>query len=193
MHDKKKSNPLISQALPSSGAHCEPVALVAHEWNAAREIVSAYVGSLVRNQSDREDVLQQTALYLIEHAADYQGTGFLTWAIGVAKFRILELWRRNKYDRRMKSLTDVADAAEKAFLDVPPPGQARVEALNTCLAELPPKHRQLVEQRYHAGIGLAELAEQWQRPVNTLAVILHRIRHALARCIEDHLRLEETP
>lgn len=177
--------------MQSPSDHSELADRVTREWEAARGTVSAYVGTLVHNRADREDVLQQTILYLLEHAADYKGSGFAPWAMRVAKFRILELWRRNKYDRRMRSLTDVADAVEAAFPDVQPPGRTRVEALRACLAELPDKHRQLVEQRYRAGTELAALSAHWQRPAGTLAVALHRIRNALARCIEGRLRLEE--
>ncbi len=60
---------------------------------------------------------------------------------------------------------------------------ARIEALRTCLAKLPPAQRRVILQRYEGDGSVQRLAGELGRPVGSVKVSLYRIRQLLADCI----------
>lgn len=71
--------------------------------------------------------------------------------------------------------------------------ERQLAALESCLERLPPKQRQLVEQRYSSGVTVSGLATQSGREVNAVSATLYRIRQALAECIQKKLTAGESP
>ena len=68
----------------------------------------------------------------------------------------------------------------------------QIEALRICLEELTPRSQKIVRLRYGQGMKGAELAEVFQRPLNTIYVAVYRIHRALADCIRKRMALGGT-
>ena len=55
-------------------------------WTIAQPTVSAFIGSLVREIRDRDDVLQDVAVAFMSSFASYDATRpFMAWVIGIAR------------------------------------------------------------------------------------------------------------
>ena len=64
-------------------------------------------------------------------------------------------------------------------------------ALQSCLKKLPKPQRELVEVAYAPGVRIDELAREAGRTPMAFYKSLHRIRMALADCIQKFLKQEE--
>jgi RNA polymerase sigma-70 factor (ECF subfamily) len=65
-------------------------------WTAAQPAVGSYIGSLVPDFQEAEDLLQDVAIVLLRKFAQYdERRPFVAWALGVAKFEILSSRRRH--------------------------------------------------------------------------------------------------
>ncbi len=56
--------------------------------------------------------------------------------------------------------------------------------LSNCVEQLSPRAREMIRQRYTTGMSIVEIAEHYQRPLNTIYVGFSRIYAALADCID---------
>jgi RNA polymerase sigma-70 factor (ECF subfamily) len=70
---------------------------------------------------------------------------------------------------------------------------ARLDALQACLALLSLSQRQLIELRYGPKIPVSEIAKRVNRPVGSVRQALFRIRTALLSCVERRLAGQGTP
>ncbi|MFM7867436.1 MAG: sigma factor [Planctomycetaceae bacterium] len=62
---------------------------VMRQWTLAQPVVSAFITSIVRDFTDRDDVLQNTAVAVLESCSRYDSDRpFLAWALGVAQNQI---------------------------------------------------------------------------------------------------------
>src|SRR4051794_9045060 len=68
-------------------------------WTSAQPTVSAFVATLVRDFRDRDDVLQETAVAVIESFDHYDASrSFVGWALGIARNQALMHLRRRGRD-----------------------------------------------------------------------------------------------
>jgi RNA polymerase sigma-70 factor, ECF subfamily len=148
-----------------------------------------YVLTLVPDQVQAQDIVQETARVLWQKAAAYDpGQPFLPWARKFAYFEVLKFRRREGLKRRFFSDTLVETLAEERasadeFLE------ARRQALTDCLAKLNGRERQLLSDRYTAAHGgVAAMAAQRGATPNAISLALHRIRQRLLDCIEHSLK-----
>ena len=58
------------------------------------------------------------------------------------------------------------------------------DALADCLAQLSPRQRELIQERYTRDASLGDLAQKVGRSASSLGVTLFRIRQALLECIQ---------
>ena len=65
---------------------------------------------------------------------------------------------------------------------------ARLQALETCLTELPADDRELIRQRYTVGCPIEQLVEQSGASRRTLFRNLDRIRRTLFECINRRMQ-----
>lgn len=105
-------------------------------WTLAVPAVSAFVAALVRDFQDRNDVLQETAVAVLEAFPRYDSTQpFTAWAIGIARNQVRLHWRR-KGRERLAFDTAAVDALAAAFGE-PDPDQ-QLDYLDACIAALDP-------------------------------------------------------
>ena len=67
------------------------------------------------------------------------------------------------------------------------------EALTSCLEKLKQRDRDLYHRRYQSGMRIKQIAEQLDRPLDTLHSAFKRIRRILTQCIRNKIRDEEMP
>ena len=59
-------------------------------WTQAQPAVAGYIGSLVPNFHEAEDLLQNVAVVLLRKYPEYdESLPFVAWAMGIARFEIL--------------------------------------------------------------------------------------------------------
>ncbi|MCP5538501.1 MAG: sigma-70 family RNA polymerase sigma factor [Akkermansiaceae bacterium] len=155
----------------------------------SRDALYRYLFSLHPVADEVDDLLQETAMTLWKKIGEYDSSrDFLPWALRVAYFEVLR-WRKHMRKRRFVLSEELVEQLSATSLATPQEEmeRARHHALQDCLAKLPGKYRQVVEQRYQTKGTLKDLAAK-------LGITSHRIYHrleyareTLASCIERNL------
>lgn len=159
-------------------------------WGKAQNSVKAYIHASVLNAHDREDVLQSTVQYLIEHFAEYDPQRpFIAWAIGIARYRVLD-YRQKQSIRRRELGGDALQMVTDAFIDHFDDFEPRSDALRQCLQMLSQKQLRIVSRKYYDGASHEVIASEFDMKPNTVSVMIRRVRLALAKCIEARMESE---
>jgi len=135
-----------------------------------------YLMTLVPNEADAAEVLQDAALALWQRFDDYQrDQPFLPWAYRFVYHHALK--HRARLSKRLRMLS--ADVLQRLadhrdqhsdHLD------ARRDALADCVAKLTGDDQDLIQQRYAGAATVRDLAQQTGRNIHTLYKRLERIR-----------------
>jgi RNA polymerase sigma-70 factor, ECF subfamily len=156
-------------------------------WTLALPAVSAFITSLLRDFRDRDDVLQETAVAVLESFDHYDPElPFVAWAIGVARNQVrLHCRRQNRQNLAFDS--EAVDALARAFVqrnaDDP-----RLDHLGECVQALDSHSRELCRLRYDQDMKPAAIGERLGRAANTVAKELQRVRDRLRDCIERKVK-----
>jgi RNA polymerase sigma-70 factor (ECF subfamily) len=152
-------------------------------YRSARDDVYAYDVTLLRNAGAAEDVTAQAFERAFRKARTYDPGkgGARAWLFGIARNAALDELRRGK--RSAALVTEPADAA-------PGPDEAAERALDraavrTALAGLPPRDREVIALKFHAGLDNAELAAVLGVSVSNAGTLLHRAVQKLRKAIDD--------
>lgn len=162
-------------------------------WTLAQPAVSAFVTSVIRDFRDRDDVLQDIAVAVIESFGSYDPQrSFVAWAIGVARNQVGLYLRRRRRDRLVFDDETVSCLAT-AIVEVAPDQAHRLDFLRGCLKSLEGRARQLFEFRYQSDLKPAAIAERVGMTANSVAKALQRVREQLKECIERKSAEGATP
>src|SRR6266498_2764687 len=102
-------------------------------WTAAQPIVGSYIGSLVPDFQEGEDLLQEVAVVLLRKFPEYDGRRpFVAWALGVARFEILHARRRHARSF-VAAQSDLLENVTAACTELAPELDRRASALRECL------------------------------------------------------------
>jgi RNA polymerase sigma-70 factor (ECF subfamily) len=168
----------------------EPAVLqAAKEWTRALPAVSAFVHGLVRDVNLRDDVLQETAVAVLEtHARFDPSQPFVAWAIGIARNKVRERLRRISREP-LTFRAEVIDALAVSFRD--DADERRLEWLSECLGGLERRARELCRLRYELDLRPAAIAERLGMSANAVSKALERVRDSLRECIHRRASLVE--
>ena len=147
----------------------------------------AYIGSIIRDRSLRDDVFQDTALTLWESFDQYDSAkSFGAWARGVATNKILQQHRKTG---RVPLATDpkVLEAVLEAFDQSEHEAGDRERALQACIEKLPAKSRKILALRYDESVKGEEIAARMSTTRDAIYQSLARIRSRLEACIRKQL------
>ena len=160
------------------------------QWTLAQPAVSALVHALVADRAERDDVLQDVAIAVLESYPNYDASRpFVPWAIGIARHAVAESLRRRS--RAPMRLGDAAaDALAAAVAEVSETERAQLAHLADCLRELDGRAREVCDLRYRLDLAPARIAQLLGIQPNTAAKALQRIREQLRECIERRMRAE---
>jgi RNA polymerase sigma-70 factor (ECF subfamily) len=142
-----------------------------------------YIFALLPHEEDAQDVLQETSVALYRKFADYDpARPFLAWAY---RFAYLEVLKQREHNQRATRLLsrELVERLAREREQHEPVLQARLQALEDCLQELPPQEQRLIRQRYQGGTRTEQLMEQYGASRRTVFRNLDRIRRLLLDCI----------
>lgn len=154
-----------------------------------------FIGRLVVDRSDTEDVLQETNLALWKMADQFQeGTDFVAWACRVAHFRVLEhrtaakKFRVRLADKMLELLAAVSlDENRLDSLVASEYFERRRQALAACLDQMSERNRKLLHDYYERGQSFSDIGLELGRNANAVAQLFHRMRAMLRACLKGKL------
>lgn len=157
----------------------------------------AFIASVVRLPSAREDVLQEVALALWRNFHRYEAArSFGAWARGIARHKVFDQLRRDS--RCLLTLgPEAVEALDRAFGEETPPSSSFPDAQETetalaeCLGNLPARSTDLLTRRYTGGEEISQLAARFGTSATAIYQQLSRLRTALGDCIRRRLARRE--
>lgn len=153
-------------------------------WTLALPAVSAFVASQVREIQDRDDILQDTAVAVMDSFDRYKpDQPFIAWAVGIARNQVLLYFRRKSRERTVFD-SQAMEALVLAFSDPALESETRADFLAECMQGLDEEARELCRLRYELDLKPASIAEKLGSSANTVAKSLQRVRDRLRDCIE---------
>jgi RNA polymerase sigma-70 factor (ECF subfamily) len=168
----------------------ERIAEAARLWTLAQPTVSAFVASLVREFRDRDDILQEVAVAVLESFASYdRARPFVSWAIGIARNQVHLYHRRRNRDSLVFD-PEALERLEWAFAEAQPRHVGMLDYLEECVQSLDGRARTLCELRYERDLKPAAIAPRVGMSANSVAKALQRIREMLRECVEKKAVLE---
>lgn len=137
----------------------------------------------VPQRADARDIVQETAVALWRHFADYDpNRPFVNWACGYARLEVRRFLRRSQRRAALSEAAAVAlmetDRACAAW------HEEREIHLADCRARLAPEQRRILDGYYVDELPVETLAQRHARSVEAIYKLLQRIRHALLECME---------
>ncbi|NND98681.1 MAG: sigma-70 family RNA polymerase sigma factor [Pirellulaceae bacterium] len=146
-----------------------------------------YIFSMVGDHTRASDVLQEANLVLWRKKDEFRtGSPFLPWAFAIARMQVLAHLRDRGRDRCLldPELVELLSSETETQAE-------QIEtvrgALQQCLTELTPQHRELIQQRYYRSLSIAELAQSLDRGVSAVKVTLMRVRRKLGECVQRRM------
>ena len=148
--------------------------------------IYGFIRAIVPHWSDAEDIMQETVMTMWRRFHEFQpGTNFAAWGIAIAKYRILKF--RTKASGQMVfsdgALEQILSQYTVAMRDL----DARVEALEHCLALLKERDRRMIQMRYEQDLRADSMAEHVGLSTHAIYKAMARIHNMLLRCMRRRI------
>lgn len=148
-----------------------------------------------------EELIQETFLAAMRARDRFKGqSSEKTWLYGILKHKIIDHYRRQKYDRADMNVEEFAESTDKFFSDsgkwrIRPqnwdinPGKAYeqkefMDAFYQCLSRMPQRLADAFVYREVDGLSTEEICKEMGITASNCWVMLYRARMLLRRCIE---------
>jgi RNA polymerase sigma-70 factor (ECF subfamily) len=154
--------------------------------------IYAYIITMVPNDSDADDIMQETATLLWKNFNRFEhGTNFVAWAVAIAKFQVLK-YRKTKYRNRSRLLlsNDAIDLLISETQKINKEETERLSALRKCLKKLSEKDRQFLKLRYGENTAAKEVARKVGLSIDAVYRKGARLIDSLLLCIRGTLKWE---
>jgi RNA polymerase sigma-70 factor (ECF subfamily) len=142
--------------------------------------VYGYARSILRNDHDAEDVVQQVFTRMLTAIQNYEqrSVPFSAWLLRITHNMAIDYVRRR---------SAICDDPEKAVVAEQPEFEAGHlrGALRDALAELPALQREIVVLRHLGGLSPSEIAERLGRSEDSVHGLHHRARRALKAALTE--------
>jgi RNA polymerase sigma-70 factor (ECF subfamily) len=157
-----------------------------------QEELFRYIFALLPHEEDARDVLQETSVALYRKFAEYDpAKPFLAWAYRFAYLEVLKQRERNQRGTRLLN-RELVERLAREREQLEPVLQARLQAMEHCLKQLPPADQELIRQRYQGKTRTEELVRLCGTSRRTLFRKLDRIRRLLHDCISRRAEATES-
>ena len=159
-------------------------------WTLAQPKVAAFIATVVRDFRDRDDVLQDVAVAVIDSFESYDADrSFDAWALGVARNQVGTYLRKR---RRHCQLFDEAttEAIEAGFASVSNNEPRVLDFLQDCVKHLDEHGQRLCRLRYHEDMKPAAIAESLNLAGTAVRKSLQRVREQLRSCVDSKASVE---
>lgn len=148
--------------------------------------IYAYLIASVSDPHEADDLLQETLTALWRKFAEYDTErDFAAWAVGVARYEVLDYWRNRARAKARLSVESIEMIADE-FAAHTERDSDMVDALHQCLGDLPETHRDLIRLRYAGQQGVSEIAERVGCSLATCYRRLNEVHRWLMSCIDRH-------
>ncbi len=148
--------------------------------------VKAYIRKNVRNQTDIDDILQESFIrvFLSVKAGKYVDDGrFISWVIRIAHNLIVDGYRRRKVQQTLLD-SDCEYSVVERYEQLETEDSIESEIIRSQeLAEigslvkfLPQSQRKVIELKHYSGLSFREIAEETEVSINTA---LGRMRYGI--------------
>ena len=158
-------------------------------WTLVQPVVSAFVGSIVRDFASRDDILQETVVAVLQSYDRYDATRpFQAWALGIARNQVRLYLRKQKRELLVfddQTISQLAESFEQSTETL-----YSLEHLQKCINKLDAKSLSLLQLRYVTDSKPAAIASQIQSSANAVVKTLQRIRDLLRECIQKQVAEE---
>lgn len=156
-------------------------------WVQSQSAISAYITANVIDMHHVEDLVQEVAQVCAEKFSTFdRDRSFVSWALGIARHRLLKYYRTRSRDRLVLS-EPALERLEAALVRVEHEAEDRRDAVRRCLQRIEGRRRQVLELRYGVGVKVADIAAQLDMSPSGVSVMLHKVRAALFSCIRREL------
>ncbi len=142
--------------------------------------IYGYARSIVRNDHDAEDVVQQVFTRMLTAIQNYEqrSVPFSAWLLRITHNMAIDYLRRRM---PVCDEPEFAVATERSEFEA---GQLR-GALRDALAELPEVQREIVVLRHFGGLSPGEIAERLGRTEDSVHGLHHRARRTLKQALSE--------
>lgn len=142
-----------------------------------RRLCMSYIYRMVRNQSDSEDLLQETFMRAFTCLSQFTAKGkFSSWLLKIAHNLCMSFFnKRNSY--RIDSNVEIdkigdLDLQGKAGLDSNPLNirirSEFINHVNSTISELPPSHKSCIMLRYMIDLSYSDISDILDIPIGTV-------------------------
>ncbi len=169
------------------------VAVAGHDATAFRQLYGlaapkllGIVLRIMRSKPAAEEVLQDVFLRIWQNAASFspQAGTARAWLNTIARNRAIDVLRQKGFST-VSDLSDEVDWYERVAEDRDRENDIITAAsLRRCLGKLDIQARTCVLLAYYEGYTREELAQRYDRPVNTIKTWLHRSLATLRTCLD---------
>ena len=146
-------------------------------------MILAYLGSRLNSSHEAEDLAQEVFLTAFRKFDSFEpGRPVSAWLRGIALNHLRNHLRkfRPQYLGGSEELEHLlVDRMERANPDFP-----LLDALRDCLERLDGPTRELLVKRYEEGRSVKEIAQELGRGYSAVNTQIHRVRGALAECLQ---------
>jgi RNA polymerase sigma-70 factor (ECF subfamily) len=144
-----------------------------------------YVYTLLPNEEDTKDVLQEVCISISRKFGEYdRERPFLPWACRFAYLKVLKFHEQQRPRRMVRLPTEVLELLAIAREEDEPVLAERLVALGKCLEKLSDRDRKLIEARYVDRTPTDEIATSFSQSRRTMFRNLERVRRLLFDCID---------
>lgn len=157
----------------------------------------------VRDESVAEDLVQETFLAAMRAKDRFKGqSSERTWLFGILKHKIIDHYRRKKFQRSDMNVEDFAESMDKFFSEnrkwrIQPtnwdinPVEAYeqkefMDAFYQCLSQMSQRLADAFVHREVDGLSTEEICKLMDITASNCWVMLYRARMLLRHCIETH-------
>jgi RNA polymerase sigma-70 factor (ECF subfamily) len=140
----------------------------------------ALARSLVRGDADADDLIQYTAVKLLEHPPELDRP-IRPWLVTV----MLNRWRMDRRSEARRRARELATATPEPELAAPQERAQALRRLGEAVEALPPPYRDLVIARYFDGRTSIELAAELGIPAVTVRTRLLRALEKLRKALDE--------
>jgi len=140
------------------------------------ERVFRYAFTLLHDRHLAEEVAQETMVIVWKQAATFQGRSRVsTWVFGIARFRALDLLRKEKRGERIP----------EPVLVEPDPAPAVHDRIRTmeAIKTLPEEQREVVFLTFYEGLSYAEISGMLGIPEGTVKSRMYYARRSLSEAL----------
>jgi len=170
--------------MPSHDAQIDKLKKLTVLWADAQPKVAGFVGAFIHHYADAQDVVQEVAKAAVEAIDTYDlDKPFGPWVLGVARFKVIDYLRRHGKDRHVFD-NDAIDHLAGAYARQDDQLDDMKSALSECMQRLSQRERDALNLRYVDEAKPAEVARELSIRAGAARVLLHRIRRALADCVQ---------